>query len=68
MRSRLIDQLVPIHNNQRDGYHRQTINVGKVNYHRNSLAGNTPAPASEAEGGYVTLSGKGGRPKNPCQK
>ncbi|KXH84034.1 catalase [Sporosarcina sp. HYO08] len=44
--------IVPIHNNQRDGYHRQTINIGKVNYHRNSLAGNTPAPASPAEGGY----------------
>ncbi len=44
--------IVPFHNNQRDGYHRQTINVGKVNYHRNSLAGNTPAPASPAEGGY----------------
>ncbi|WP_078381934.1 catalase [Sutcliffiella halmapala] len=43
----------PFHNNQRDGYHRQTINVGKVSYHRNSLAGNTPSPASEAEGGYV---------------
>jgi len=43
----------PFHNNQRDGYHRQTINVGKVSYHRNSLAGNTPAPASPAEGGFA---------------
>lgn len=43
----------PFHNNQRDGYGRQTINVGQVSYHNNSLAGNTPAPASEAEGGYV---------------
>lgn len=43
----------PFHNNQRDGYGRQTINVGKVSYHNNSLAQNTPAPASEAEGGYV---------------
>jgi catalase len=43
----------PFHNNQRDGYHRQTINVGRVSYHRNSLAGNTPAPASEREGGYA---------------
>ncbi|BAQ08516.1 catalase related subgroup domain-containing protein [Bacillus sp. OxB-1] len=45
--------IVPFHNNQREGYHRQTINKGKVNYHRNSLAGNTPAPASAAEGGYT---------------
>ncbi|WP_018934137.1 catalase [Gracilibacillus lacisalsi] len=42
----------PFHNNQRDGYHRQTINVGKVSYHKNSLAGNTPSEASVAEGGY----------------
>lgn len=45
--------ICPFHNNQRDGYHRQTINVGKVSYHGNTLAGNTPAPASEEEGGYV---------------
>ncbi|MFS0674554.1 catalase [Ornithinibacillus sp. 179-J 7C1 HS] len=44
--------ICPFHNNQRDGFHRQTINVGKVNYHRNSLAGNTPVPASPEEGGY----------------
>ncbi|NHM32111.1 catalase [Neobacillus terrae] len=43
----------PFHNNQRDGYSRQTINVGRVSYHNNSLSGNTPAPATEAEGGYV---------------
>jgi catalase len=42
----------PFHNNQRDGYGRQSINVGRVNYHKNSLAGNTPIPVSEAEGGY----------------
>lgn len=43
----------PFHNNQRDGYGRQTINVGQVSYHQNSLASNTPSPASEAEGGYI---------------
>lgn len=42
----------PFHNNQRDGYNRQTINKGKVSYHQNSLANNTPAPVSPAEGGY----------------
>ncbi|PSL36320.1 catalase [Planomicrobium soli] len=42
----------PFHNNQRDGYNRQTINKGRVSYHPNSLANNTPAPASPAEGGY----------------
>ncbi|KIL49292.1 catalase [Jeotgalibacillus soli] len=43
----------PFHNNQRDGYGRHTINKGQVSYHKNSLAANTPAPASEEEGGYV---------------
>lgn len=43
----------PFHNNQRDGYSRQTINVGQVSYHNNSLADNTPSVSSEAEGGYV---------------
>ncbi|MBO1005705.1 catalase [Pseudogracilibacillus auburnensis] len=43
----------PFHNNQRDGYGRQTINQGQVSYHKNSLAGNTPTPASEVEGGFV---------------
>ncbi|WP_156291270.1 catalase [Oceanobacillus salinisoli] len=44
--------VVPFHNNQRDGYGRQTINQGKVAYHRNSMWGNTPAPVSEEKGGY----------------
>jgi len=43
----------PFHNNQRDGYGRQTINVGRVSYHKNSLANNTPTPATAEEGGYV---------------
>ncbi|WP_043930988.1 catalase [Bacillus sp. EB01] len=43
----------PFHNNQRDGFGRQTINRGQVSYHKNSLAQNTPAPASAEEGGYV---------------
>ncbi len=43
----------PFHNNQRDGFGRQTINVGQVSYHKNSLAGNTPTPVSAEEGGYT---------------
>lgn len=43
----------PFHNNQRDGYGRQTINVGQVSYHKNSLADNTPSTSNEEEGGYV---------------
>ncbi|MDI7744262.1 catalase [Lysinibacillus fusiformis] len=42
----------PFHNNQRDGYGRQTINVGPVSYHKNSIQQNTPAPVPVEEGGY----------------
>lgn len=44
--------ICPFHNNQRDGYGRQTINVGQVSYLKNSLANNTPHPVSEEDGGY----------------
>lgn len=43
----------PFHNNFRDGYHRQTINIGKVSYHSNSLAGDTPRPVSFENGGFA---------------
>ncbi|WFA07792.1 catalase [Tissierella sp. Yu-01] len=45
--------IVPVNNNQRDGYHRQMINMGEVSYHRNSLANGTPSTTSEDEGGYL---------------
>ena len=43
----------PFHNNQRNGFSRQTINVGQVSYHKNSLANNTPATSTAKEGGFV---------------
>lgn len=43
----------PIHNNQRNGYSRQTINLGRISYHKNSLADNTPSPSTAKEGGFV---------------
>lgn len=45
--------ICPFHNNQRDGYSRQTINVGQVSYHQNSLTNNTPATSTAKEGGFV---------------
>ncbi|SHM73010.1 catalase [Gracilibacillus kekensis] len=42
----------PFHNNQRDGYGRQTINRGPVSYHNNSLAQNTPETTPEHQGGF----------------
>jgi catalase len=40
--------VVEIHNNQRDGFHRQTINRGRVSYEPNSLAGGCPFQAGAA--------------------
>ncbi len=39
--------LAPVHNNQRDGMHRQTINRGRVAYEPNSLAGGCPFQTGE---------------------
>ncbi|EGO65477.1 Catalase [Acetonema longum DSM 6540] len=45
--------VIPIHNNQRDGLHRMTVDKGQVSYFPNSLRQGYPAPVPEAEGGYV---------------
>jgi len=45
--------ICPFHNNQRDGFSRQRIDVGQVSYHKNSLADNTPSTSTREEGGYV---------------
>nr|WP_314542869.1 catalase [uncultured Massilia sp.] len=37
--------VAPLHNNQRDGFHRQSINRGRVAYEPNSLAGGCPFQA-----------------------
>ena len=46
--------LAPVHNNQRDGFMRQTINRGRANYEPNSLGGGCPMHAGEDLRGYVT--------------
>jgi len=43
----------PVHNNQRDGYMRQTINKGKTNYFPNSVGGGSPTTASRDDGAFV---------------
>ncbi|MCC7564720.1 MAG: catalase [Methanomicrobiaceae archaeon] len=45
--------LAPLHNNQREGYHRMMINRGQTSYFPNALRDNYPRPAPEEEGGYV---------------
>ena len=42
--------VAPVHNNQRDGFHRQAIHRGRVNYEPNSLAGGCPFQAGAAQG------------------
>jgi len=39
-----------VHNHQQDGFHRDTIKVGRVNYHPNSLGGGCPFLASQGQG------------------
>ncbi|HEV7379518.1 MAG TPA: catalase [Dyadobacter sp.] len=46
--------IVPVHNNQRDGYMRQTINRGKVAYGPNGLDNNSPRQAKASEGGFTS--------------
>ncbi|RBQ11291.1 catalase [Pedobacter miscanthi] len=46
--------VVPVHNNQRDGYMRQTINRGKTSYGPNAIAGNDPAQVKAADGGFTS--------------
>ncbi len=46
--------IVPVHNNQRDGFMRQTINRGKTSYGPNSLGNNDPQQVKEADGGFVS--------------
>jgi catalase len=46
--------IVQVHNNQRDGMHRQAIPRGRVAYEPNSLAGGCPFQAGAAQG-FVTV-------------
>ena len=45
--------LAPVHNNQRDGLHRQAIHRGRVAYEPNSLGGGCPFQAGAA--GFVSF-------------
>jgi len=48
----------PVHNNQRDGHMRQTINRGVVAYEPNNLAKGCPFQAKMAEGGFASYAEK----------
>lgn len=47
--------VAPVHNNQRDGQARQTINTGRVSYEPNSLGGGCPFQASLKDGGFASF-------------
>ncbi len=47
--------IVEVHNNQRDGIHRQTINKGQSSYHPNTTGGGCPFQAKATEGGFVSF-------------
>jgi catalase len=46
--------IAPVHNNQRDGYMRQTINRGQVSYEPNSLRGGCPFQAGMDMSGFAS--------------
>jgi len=44
-----------VHNNQRDGFMRQTINKSRASYEPNTLGGGCPFQAGAAQGGFVSF-------------
>jgi len=46
--------IAPVHNNQRDGHMRQTINTAKTSYDPNTISGGCPFQAKAAEGGFTS--------------
>jgi catalase len=46
--------VAPVHNHQRDGHMRQTINEGRVSYEPNTLGGGCPFQAGAKNGGFVS--------------
>lgn len=61
--------IAEVHNNQRDGFMRQTINKGKSSYHPNTTGGGCPFQATAAQGGFTSyterIDGKKIRERSP---
>jgi catalase len=47
--------VAPVHNNQRDGFMRQTINRGQTSYEPNTLRGGCPFQAGADMGGFTSF-------------
>jgi len=50
--------VVAVHNNQRDGHMRQTINKGRSSYNPNSIGGGCPFQAGRLQGGFTSYAEK----------
>jgi catalase len=50
--------VVPVHNNQRDGFMRQQINRGKTSYNPNSIGSGCPFQAGMMKGGFTSYAEK----------
>jgi len=46
--------IAPVHNNQRDGHMRQTINTAKTSYDPNTISGGCPFQAGKMDGGFTS--------------
>ena len=46
--------IVPVHNNQRDGLMRQTINKGQTSYSPNTISGGCPFQSGKLQGGFTS--------------
>lgn len=55
--------VAPVHNYQRDGHMRQTLNEGRTSYQPNSLGGGCPMQAKADLGGFVSYAEKMGGTK-----
>jgi catalase len=55
--------IAPVHNNQRDGFMRQTINKSRAAYEPNTLGGGCPFQAGADLGGFVSFAEKFSGPK-----
>jgi catalase len=47
--------VAPVHNNQRDGHMRQTINTMQTSYDPNTIGGGCPYQAKMAQGGFTSF-------------
>jgi catalase len=55
--------IAPVHNNQRDGHMRQTINRSRTSYEPNSIGGGCPFQAGQDMGGFISYAEKINAPK-----